>query len=91
MGPMAEDGALRLLNCTNAEVQLAAVRALGEIGTNRSVLPLGAVMRSRPNNAARFEDREALRKINVRIAEQTKDEARRRLKTVPTTNPATPQ
>jgi HEAT repeat protein len=70
MGPMAEEGALRLLNCTNPEVQLAAVRALGEIGTSRSVLPLGAVMRSRLNNAARFEDREALRKINLRITKR---------------------
>jgi HEAT repeat protein len=87
MGPMAEDGALRLLNCANPEVQLAAVRALGEIGTSRSVLPLGAVMRSRPNAAARFEDREALRKINNRIAEQSKEEAKRRPKTAPATSP----
>ena len=78
MGPMAEDGALRLLNCADVSVQTAAIRALGEIGTGRSVQPLGAIMRSRPNNAARSEEREALRKINLRIT----------AKTVPTTAPA---
>jgi HEAT repeat protein len=86
MGPVAEDGALRLLNCADPAVQLAAVRALGEIGTSRSIAPLRAVARSRPNNLARQDDIAALTKINDRLAAQAREEAKRRIKTVPTTN-----
>jgi HEAT repeat protein len=91
MGPIAEEGALRLLNCENSAIQLAAVRALGDIGTRRSVLPLGALMRSRPNHLARQEEREALRKINLRITDQAREEARRKIRTVPTSAPTAGQ